>query len=167
MGKSKIIYNGQTLIDLTGDTVTAETLLEGITAHGADGEVILGVMKAAAGGELNILSGTARPNTTQSGQLLLNCNLPEANFMLLHVERAATSSDTTSSKVSHVSYIEKDGEVLLKTTWGGKTNHTNSAEYLTIDRESGIISCPMTVGGNIRYTVTYLNVDYRWWYIYG
>lgn len=42
MGKSKIIYGGQVLIDLTGDTVTKDKLLEGFTAHGADGELIEG-----------------------------------------------------------------------------------------------------------------------------
>ena len=42
MGYSKIIYDGKTLIDLTGDTVKADKLLEGYTAHGADGEVIDG-----------------------------------------------------------------------------------------------------------------------------
>lgn len=42
MGKSKIIYAGQVLIDLTGDTVTADKLLSGFTAHGADGEPVTG-----------------------------------------------------------------------------------------------------------------------------
>ena len=34
------------LVDLTGDTVSTDTLAEGITAHGADGELITGTMKA-------------------------------------------------------------------------------------------------------------------------
>lgn len=34
------------LVDLTGDTVSTDTLSEGITAHGADGELITGTMKA-------------------------------------------------------------------------------------------------------------------------
>lgn len=42
MGKSKVVYGGEVLIDLTGDSVTAGTLLVGATAHGADGEVING-----------------------------------------------------------------------------------------------------------------------------
>lgn len=39
---SKVIYGGRTLIDLTGDTVTADKLLTGTTAHGKDGELITG-----------------------------------------------------------------------------------------------------------------------------
>lgn len=42
MGKSKIIYDGQVLIDLTNDTVIADKLLKDYTAHGADGELVTG-----------------------------------------------------------------------------------------------------------------------------
>ena len=42
MAISKVIYGGKTLIDLTADTVTAEKVLNGYTAHGADGEKITG-----------------------------------------------------------------------------------------------------------------------------
>lgn len=39
---SKVVYGGNTLIDLTADTVQAEHLIKGYTAHGADGEPITG-----------------------------------------------------------------------------------------------------------------------------
>lgn len=39
---SKVIYGNTTLIDLTADTVAANKLLSGYTAHGADGEAITG-----------------------------------------------------------------------------------------------------------------------------
>lgn len=42
MTTNKVIYSGRTLIDLTGDTVTEETLLRGYTAHRADGTRIVG-----------------------------------------------------------------------------------------------------------------------------
>lgn len=42
MAISKVIYGGNTLIDLTADTVTKSKLLKGYTAHGADGEPIIG-----------------------------------------------------------------------------------------------------------------------------
>lgn len=42
MGINKVVYGGNTLIDLTGDTVTADKLLKGITAHGKDGEAVTG-----------------------------------------------------------------------------------------------------------------------------
>ncbi|MBR1810273.1 MAG: hypothetical protein IJ766_01315 [Clostridia bacterium] len=43
MAKNKIVYFGQTLIDLTADTVTAEDLAKGVTAHDKSGAVITGV----------------------------------------------------------------------------------------------------------------------------
>lgn len=39
---SKIILNGVTQMDLTADTVEADNLLTGETAHGADGEAVVG-----------------------------------------------------------------------------------------------------------------------------
>lgn len=39
---NKVIYGGRTLIDLTGDTVTADKLLEGATAHDKSGATITG-----------------------------------------------------------------------------------------------------------------------------
>lgn len=39
---SKVVYGGRTLIDLTADTVKAEHLIKGYTAHGADGALITG-----------------------------------------------------------------------------------------------------------------------------
>lgn len=42
MAISKIIYAGNTLIDLTADTIEPDKLLKGFTAHGADGETVTG-----------------------------------------------------------------------------------------------------------------------------
>ena len=42
MGINKVVYGGNTLIDLTGDTVTEDKLLKGITAHGKDGGAVTG-----------------------------------------------------------------------------------------------------------------------------
>lgn len=39
---NKVIYGGRVLIDLTGDTVTADKLLAGYKAHGADGNIVNG-----------------------------------------------------------------------------------------------------------------------------
>ena len=43
MAVNKVIYGGETLIDLSGDTVAADKLLAGYTAHGADGTAINGM----------------------------------------------------------------------------------------------------------------------------
>ena len=47
MGVSKVDFAGNTLVDLTGDSVTPETLLEGATAHNAAGDQIAGAVAVA------------------------------------------------------------------------------------------------------------------------
>lgn len=42
MAINKIVYGGNTLIDLTSDTVAVENLLSGFTAHDRSGEIITG-----------------------------------------------------------------------------------------------------------------------------
>lgn len=45
MAVNKVEYGGRTLVDLTGDTVTPETLAKGTTAHNKSGESIVGTAK--------------------------------------------------------------------------------------------------------------------------
>lgn len=45
MAVNKVEYSGETLIDLTSDTVTPETLAKGATAHNKSGEKIVGTAK--------------------------------------------------------------------------------------------------------------------------
>lgn len=69
---NKIIYGGETLIDLTGDTVTAPKLFNGITAHAKDGSIITGT---ATGKEnMKLQAKTATP--TKNSQLIK----PDATF---------------------------------------------------------------------------------------
>lgn len=50
MAVSKVIYGTTVLVDLTGDTVTADKLLKGATAHDAAGEPVTGTLEAGSGG---------------------------------------------------------------------------------------------------------------------
>lgn len=42
MGKSKVIFGNEVLIDLTADTVEEDKVLSGYTFHGADGDIYAG-----------------------------------------------------------------------------------------------------------------------------
>ena len=44
MGVNKVTYGNNTIINLTGDTVTPETLLANVTAHNAAGDQIVGTL---------------------------------------------------------------------------------------------------------------------------
>lgn len=43
MAVNEVIYGGETLISLKSDTVTADDLAKGVTAHDAAGETITGL----------------------------------------------------------------------------------------------------------------------------
>jgi hypothetical protein len=51
MGVNKVdLSTGETLIDISKDTVTPQTLAKGYTAHNSNGEQIVGTMPAEGGG---------------------------------------------------------------------------------------------------------------------
>lgn len=51
---SKVIYDGETILDLTGDTVDESSLLKGIKAHSKDGRAITGEMEFYEGETIRI-----------------------------------------------------------------------------------------------------------------
>ena len=77
MAISKVIYGGNVLIDLTGDSVTADKLLVGATAHGKDGEPVEGACSfdvdssGATATEAEVLSGKtfAKGGTMKTGAM--------------------------------------------------------------------------------------------------
>lgn len=59
MAVNKVVINGETLLDLTEDTITPDTLDEGITAHDASGTRITGKRTAASGIDTSDATATA------------------------------------------------------------------------------------------------------------
>lgn len=63
MAVNKVIYGGNTLVDLTGDTVTAADLADGVKATGADGKPVIGLMqKVTIDAELSTTSANPVQN---------------------------------------------------------------------------------------------------------
>lgn len=70
MAVNKIIYNGETLVDLTSDTVTADSMAAGVRATGADGTKIVGLLpKVAIDNELSLTSTNPVQNKTITAAL--------------------------------------------------------------------------------------------------
>lgn len=79
MGVNKVEYNTangkETLIDLTGDTVTPQTLAEGVTAHDASGAIITGtatpvqLVQTTGNSETAVMSQKAITDMKNSGEL--------------------------------------------------------------------------------------------------
>lgn len=70
MAVNKIIYHGETLVDLTSDTVTADDLAAGVTATGADGKPLVGLLpKVTIDAELSLFSTNPVQNKTITAAL--------------------------------------------------------------------------------------------------
>lgn len=62
MDVNKVVYGDETLIDLSGDSVTPETLLQGATAHNAAGAAIEGVVDLSTKQDKITASGILKGN---------------------------------------------------------------------------------------------------------
>lgn len=105
MGVSKVDFAGNTLVDLTGDSVTPETLLEGVTAHNAAGDKIDGVMKKGTERQIIVSVTSGATVTATKGSLSVSgtaingaCTLtvPEAGTWSVKATHNGQTSDTKS-----------------------------------------------------------------------
>ena len=94
MGVSKVDFAGNTLVDLTGDSVTPETLLEGATAHNAAGDQIAGAVTVAPASNTT----PKAPGTASAGS-----ESAYARGDHVHPKQAVTKSDVGLGNVDNVS----------------------------------------------------------------
>lgn len=88
MGINKVIYDGETLMDTTGVSVTPQTLAEGETALNAAGDEITGTLKVADEIVTTAGSGSAYTATVKGITTLT----PGINFIMIpHVVSASTA----------------------------------------------------------------------------
>lgn len=73
MAINKVVYDGDTLIDLTGDTAVASDVASGKTFHLADGTIATGTASGGGGGASNIVTGTFKGTTTGAA---MNVEIP-------------------------------------------------------------------------------------------
>ena len=66
MAVNKVVYAGNTLVDLTNDTVTADILAEGATAHTANGERVVGAMTAVQYGKAQSLTDAQKEQAREN-----------------------------------------------------------------------------------------------------
>lgn len=108
---SKVIYNSDTLIDLTQDTVSPDKLLSGVTAHDASGKAIVGTYDPNAKVRpafTNIYSASTRvyPYTIGTSSSLT----PFASQQYLKSEHIASGTSINSTHYYfQAMYYEMDG----------------------------------------------------------
>lgn len=133
---NKVVYGGDTLIDLTGDTVTAATLLTGIKAHDKSGAPITGTCsydadtQDATAAAAEILTS----KTAYVGGSKVTGTMPNRG--------AVTGSIATVSQVYTVpqGYHDGSGKVSIASTEQAKLIATNIRQGVTILGVEGTMS---------------------------
>jgi hypothetical protein len=113
MAYNKVTYGGKTLIDLSGDTVSPNKLLTGVTAHDKAGNEIVGTMeKTSILFRKNFSANTGDFNTKNLGHVRLT--LLETNPNKTSNARVRVYGANSLSELSHGANVTELGEFRLK-----------------------------------------------------
>lgn len=128
MAVSKVIYNGNTLIDLTQDTVTPEKLLSGYVAHGADGEPITGTCSF----DSNTQDATATDAEILSGKTAYVKGTKKTGTMKNNASVTGKISTKTGTYTIPQGYHDGSGKVQIDSTEQAKLISENIRDGITI-----------------------------------
>lgn len=136
MAISKVVYGGNVLLDLTADTVQADKLLKGYTAHGADGEVITGSCEFDA----NTQDATATEAEILQGKTAYNKGTKRTGTM---PNNGAVSGSIKAKDETYTvpqGYHDGSGKVGIDPTEKDKLTPGNIREGVTILGVAGAMS---------------------------
>ena len=136
MAISKVIYGGETLIDLTADTITKDKLLKGYTAHGADGEVINGACEFDA----NTQDATATAAEILASKTAYNKGVKVTGTMKNNGAVSGTISTKAGKYTVPQGYHDGSGTVQIDATEQAKLVPTNIRDGVTILGVEGTMS---------------------------
>lgn len=159
MGNSKIVYYGETLIDLTGDTVEAAKLLKGVTAHDKKGEKITGTFEAA---DPYAIIGVTYPEgsvcTCSNGSVTLTAKdttgkalfvIPSAGTWTV---KAVSGSKSASKAVSITAEGQVETVVLAYEFFIFKNGSGLTSGYLIKSNSNSMISAPTVSSDTISWS---------------
>lgn len=136
MGKSKIVFGGQVLIDLTADTVKANHLLTGYTAHGADGELITGTCDF----DSNTHDANAADSEILTGRTAYVKGTKKTGTMKNNGAVAGKITTKTGAYTVPQGYHDGSGTVTIDATEQAKLVPANVREGVTILGVTGAMS---------------------------
>ena len=152
MGVSKVDFAGNTLVDLTGDSVTPETLLEGATAHNAAGELIAGVMKKGAELKIVVSVTSGATVTATKGSKVVSgtsangtCTLvvPEAGTWSVKAINGQTT-DTKSVSVADSYAVSLSVENVFGVCWDYGSSSTALSRLTAANDPNGLVNTSIT-----------------------
>lgn len=128
MAISKVIYGGNTLIDLTSDDVTAEKLLSGTRAHGSDGEPLIGSCTYDA----DTQDATATADEILAGKTAYNKGKKVEGAMINNGAVSGTIDAKDGSYIIPRGYHDGAGKVQINAVEQAKLIPDNIREGVTI-----------------------------------
>lgn len=126
MAYNKVIYGGNTLIDLTGDTVTPATMLSGAKAHDKSGEVIEGTCTF----DVNSTDATATAAEILKGKTAYARGSKVTGTMVNNGAVSGSISTKTGTYTVPIGYHDGSGKVGI--------NATEQAKIIPANIKSGI-----------------------------
>ena len=135
MAISKVTYAGNTLIDLTEDTVTPENLLSGATAHAANGEEITGIVEDKKG-ELEAQIADLRNQISSLNANLANKLYPVGSiYMSVNATNPAALFGGTWEQIKD-QFLLAAGDTYAAGSTGGEATHTLTVDEMPSHRHS-------------------------------
>ena len=137
MGVSKVVFGDDPLIDLTGDSVTPETLLQGATAHDASGAAIEGAVSVAP-------ASTTEPKAPGTANAGVENAYARGDHV--HPKQSVSKSDVGLGSVDNVSINAR-----LNRTTNVNAADTNYTTYLARGESLNASEVTPTVNGCIAW----------------
>ena len=160
MAVNKVVINHDgvenVLVDITDSTVTPETLAEGETAYGANGEKIMGTMKAGGGlpdAVSAMDSGTYTPASDLASEAFIDHKLGvKPDFAVCFIEGTVDSADYNGYSVAQCLVMQPHVQ--------GSSTYTGF-HYNRYSSNSVFGVMTSQIGTNTRYFATNTNLALR------
>ena len=136
MAISKVVYGGNTLIDLTADTISADVLKKGFTAHGADGEAITGTCEHDA----NTQDATVAVSEILSGKTAYARGTKLTGTMKNNGAVSGTISTKAGAYTIPIGFHDGSGKVQISSTEQAKIIPSNIRSGVSILGVTGTMS---------------------------
>lgn len=132
MAVNKVIYSGNTLIDLSGDTVSADKLLSGVKAHAASGAAITGNIPTKTGSNLSASGKTVTvPAGYYAAQVTKDVATATQATPSISIDGAGKITASATQTAGYVSAGTKSGTKQLATQ-AAKTVTPSTSEQTAV-----------------------------------
>ena len=144
MSVNHVIFGTQTLIDLRSDTVAADKILTGYTAHGADGEAITGSMpnRGSVSGTISTVNGSysiAQGYHNGNGAVTID-SAERAKIIAANIKAGVSILGVTGTHEGESGTDTSDATAAANEILSGKTAYVNGQKLTGSMSNRGAVS---------------------------